>query len=117
MNNLREKSKEQTLDEAIAVLREKVTETDWQIIRAVNARMELAKKIGTLKIEAGLPIEDEKREGELKRAHADQAATVGLPKELVFRIFEVILEESKRIQKTSEVSGGAEVSGADTSNA
>lgn len=78
--------------------REKIDELDVQILALLNRRAEVSRKIGSLKMQAGLPITDPDREAEiLQRVSRDNPGD--LADEAAARIYRQILAESREIQE------------------
>jgi monofunctional chorismate mutase len=70
---------------------------DAEIVRLVNRRAQIARKIGALKSAAGLPIVDTAREAEILRKVAAGSKGV-LKTEAIVRIFRAVIGESRNIQ-------------------
>lgn len=77
--------------------RNEIDAIDQEIVRLVNQRAGIAKKIGALKTNAGLPIADTDREEKILRGICDKNPG-DLPDESLIRIFRQIIRESKQIQ-------------------
>ena len=77
--------------------RKVIDAVDTEILALLNRRADLARKIGTLKACAGLPIVDAEREDEVLRRIARENAGQ-ISDESVIRIYDEILCESRRIQ-------------------
>ena len=77
--------------------RKEIDSIDEQIVRLVNQRAKIAKKIGVLKAAAGLPVIDETREDEILRNVAARSNGV-LKREAIIRIFRTLIRESRNIQ-------------------
>jgi len=84
-------------------IRNKIQKTDQKIIRLVGKRMKLAKKIGILKKEAGIQIWDKAREKELREMYRTEATKDGLSGDFTDKLFDVIFDESRRIQESSHI--------------
>jgi monofunctional chorismate mutase len=70
---------------------------DDEIIRLINQRTRIVKKIGTLKAKAGLPINDPAREKQiLEKIYLAQ--NLGSEKKSISGIYRKILHESRQIQ-------------------
>lgn len=82
----------------ISDLREKINVIDEDIINLLTKRNELSHEIGKFKKINNLPIRDEKREEELLRWVKEITKTNGLNTEFVEKLYELIIEESNRIQ-------------------
>lgn len=77
--------------------REKIDELDVQILALLNRRAEISRKIGSLKMQAGLPITDAGREAEvLQRVSRDNPGD--MTDKAAARIYRQILAESREIQ-------------------
>ncbi len=82
--------------------RNEIDSIDAEIVRLVNQRATVAKKIGVLKATAGLPIADADRETAVLRGVCGRSSGALGDASLV-RIFRRILRESRLIQtKTVE---------------
>ena len=78
--------------------REQIDEIDVQILALLNRRAEVSKYIGSLKMQAGLPVADSEREYEiLRRIVRDNPGD--LDDGAASRIYESILAESRQIQE------------------
>jgi len=73
---------------AIEQLREKIDGVDARILALIEERVELAKKIGTVKKKKGLEITDPKREDEIVR---NLMGKTRLNKKFVKKIFQDII--------------------------
>jgi chorismate mutase/prephenate dehydratase len=81
-------------------LRTSIDDIDQQIIELLAERRTFAKEIATAKLQHGLPLYDQQRERDLL---ADRIAIAGshrLDPGLVSRVWEQILDDSLRIQRT-----------------
>lgn len=79
-------------------LRSAIDAVDLRIIELLQERATLAREIGQVKRELGLPILDPAREGKIHRKLA--AGQKGpMDTEQLFRIYQVIMEESRRLQE------------------
>jgi chorismate mutase len=85
-------------DQRILNLRSTIDAVDMRIIELLQERATLAREIGRVKKELGLPILDPAREGKIRRK---LAAGQGGPMdtEQLVRIYEVIMAESRRLQE------------------
>ena len=85
-------------DQRILNLRNAIDTVDNRIIELIQERASLAKEIGQVKKEIGMEILDPAREGKIKRKLA--AGPRGpMDTEALVRIYEVIMQESKRLQE------------------
>ena len=85
--------------------RREIDEIDKMMVRLLNKRAKIARKIGRLKASAGLPVIDDGREREilLKVAGANDEGL--LKREAIIRIFRAVIRESRNVQ--AETSAGA----------
>lgn len=83
-------------------IRKKIDLTDKKILTNLAERMQLAKDAKKLKIRANLPIEDKSREKEIINNRKNKGTKLGLSKSFVSKIFNLVIKESKRIQKKYE---------------
>ncbi len=79
-------------------LRKEIEGIDRELIRLLARRFEQVRRLGPCKEREGVSIEDPARERELDRLHGQLARQLGLSEELVARIFQAVLAESKRQQ-------------------
>jgi aspartate aminotransferase len=79
-------------------LRARISETTLELIRLVGHRNRLAKRIGKLKNEVSLPVEDERVEDSLIQEVLQEADRVGVSRSAALKILRTLLFESKRLQ-------------------
>ena len=79
----------------IEVLKENVSEIDHKVLKLLEKRFEISKKIGKCKLEMGLKIQDEKAEKKLITIRCEKT---NLPEEFVEDLFTLILNQSKKLQ-------------------
>lgn len=78
-------------------LRNEMDEIDGEIVRLLNERAKIARKIGIVKAQAGLPIVDlEREEAILSRVCRENGGS--LEDEALVRIYRKIIGESRRVQ-------------------
>lgn len=82
--------------EGLINLRKKVDSIDRQLIVILKKRFEVTHRIGVLKKEQELPIEDKFREEEQLSNLIKQSHDLGLDSKLVQNIFSLILKEAKK---------------------
>lgn len=80
-------------------LRKKINTLDKKILTTLSERLATAEKIGKIKKITGKKIIDLQREQELFALHQVWAEDLQLPEELVIKLFKLILQQSKKIQK------------------
>ena len=87
--------------------REKIDAIDAEILRLLNMRAGLSRRVGRIKAVAGLPIIDLRREDVILRRVVRNSAGEISP-DSVSRIYAEILAESRRIQLAIEAEATAE---------
>jgi len=87
----------QKTDQRIINLRSAIDTVDSRIIELLQERSSLAKEIGQVKKEIGMPILDPAREGKIRKKLAT-GAKGPMDTDALVRIYEVIMQESKRLQ-------------------
>lgn len=80
-------------------LRMIIDKLDELIIQSVARRMVVSRTVGAVKKQYGLKVKDSKREKELKKIHQSLAKKNGITYKTLRKIFDLIMKESKRIQK------------------
>ena len=78
--------------------REKIDEVDRQILELINKRSEFSIKIGEIKIDKGIPIHSPEREKIIMK-RMQQENPGPLSDDGVLRIFERIIDESRKLEK------------------
>ncbi|MDX1371418.1 MAG: aminotransferase class I/II-fold pyridoxal phosphate-dependent enzyme [Nitrososphaeraceae archaeon] len=84
--------------EELSKLRTEMKEVTGKIIHLVHTRMEIAKKIGTVKQNLSIDVEDEKVEKDIKDSIIKLAENLGMDLELSGRLLNLLLLESVRLQ-------------------
>jgi prephenate dehydrogenase len=79
-------------------LRGLIDRYDKQIVTALGHRIQVARKIGKLKMHQATPVFDADREKRMMRERAEWGKSLGLPDELIDELFAVIIRHSSRIQ-------------------
>ena len=85
-------------NEELDILRDKVRGVTVQIMRAVQERMELARKIGEVKSRLGIDIKDEKVENDIRMTVMLLAEEIGMSTEFALQLLNVLLAESEQVQ-------------------
>jgi len=85
-------------DQRILNLRNAIDTVDSRIIELLQERSSLASEIGKVKREIGMAILDPAREGKIRKKLA-AGAKGPMDTDALIRIYEVIMEESRRLQK------------------
>ncbi len=78
--------------------RKEIDLIDGEIAALIRQRISIARKIGILKIKAGLPIVDSERETEIVRGISAKSENL-MENDSIARIYRHILLESRRIQE------------------
>lgn len=84
----------------IAELRLAIDAADEIIIRALEARFRAVESLHELKTAANLPVEDTKREEQIKAHWKASAHDHKIPESLALLMLDFILAESKRLQSS-----------------
>jgi len=82
-------------------LRKQIEDVDAQLLRLLGKRMNLVREIFAVKKQSGIPLIDKNREAELRKNLAALAQKEGLDTGLVDRLYDFVLNESRRIQEES----------------
>jgi aspartate aminotransferase len=85
-------------NEELELLRDKVRDVTTQIMRAVQQRTELARKIGEVKSKLGIDVKDEKVEHEVQMTVRLLADEIGMSTEFALRLLNILLTESEHVQ-------------------
>ena len=91
--------------EALARCRESIDELDRRLVDLLNARTEIAGKIGSIKQKAQMPIYEPKREEQVFE-NVTSHNRGPLTAEGVKRIFERIIDEMRRVQRDGRETEG-----------
>jgi len=91
------------MTESIKELREKINAIDRDLLELISKRVDLAKKIGELKKEKGLPIADYKRELEVLERGKRLAEQLGLDAELMEVALRAIIGMCRKAQRSIRV--------------
>lgn len=85
-------------------LREEMQNITNQIIKLVHDRMEVAKKIGNIKQQLKIEIEDEKVEHDIKKTVLKLTKDIGMDVEFSGRLLNLLLSESVKLQNVQNTS-------------
>ena len=80
-------------------LRGKIDKQDQKLLQILSGRVKLVEKIGKIKSEKKIFAEDRKREKQIYNSVSSKSTELGLDTKFVKKIFNLILAESKRLQK------------------
>ncbi|PIP32270.1 hypothetical protein COV53_00885 [Candidatus Gottesmanbacteria bacterium CG11_big_fil_rev_8_21_14_0_20_37_11] len=81
------------------IIRKKISIIDENIVKLLKRRMALSLEAKKEKNKTGLNMEDTNREKEILENVKNMAQLYSLDQEFVYRLFQVIINESKTIQK------------------
>ena len=70
-----------------------------EIIRLAGERLALAKKIGEIKAQRNMPIEDSRVEQELREKVAELSKKLNMDVNFSLNLLNLLIEESKRVQR------------------
>lgn len=79
-------------------LRTEISKTDAKIIELIAKRQQTAIKIGDYKKRNNMQVVDSTREALLREFHGIVCAKYGLSTGMIARIFEILIEESRKVQ-------------------
>ena len=79
-------------------LRSMIDRSDKQILSALGHRIDVARKIGKMKLNQAAPVVDPDRERRMMVEREEWGRSLGLPRDLVEELFAVILKHSSHIQ-------------------
>lgn len=77
-------------------LRKEIDRIDENLVLLLRRRLDVVKKIATVKKRDNLPAEDKTREKEVRIKVKQLGDMVGLNSEWLIKIFQLIIKESKR---------------------
>jgi len=86
-------------DEELEDLREEIRKVTAEIIKLSGRRLSLAERVGELKLQKCLPIEDSDVEEELRQDVLQDCRLYGVDSEFGMRLLNLLLEKSKSLQK------------------
>ena len=79
-------------------IRKRIDKIDKQILEILSKRFALVEKINLIKKKKKVPVFDPSREQKLYQKIAKNSLDLGLSKDFTKKLFNLILEESKRLQ-------------------
>lgn len=80
-------------------LRQHITQIDAKIIELIAKRQKLIRKVGDYKRKHGLAIFCPEREALLREFHDTVCEDQHLPASMIAKVFEVLIEESRKTQQ------------------
>ena len=87
------------LDEDLSGLRSEIMRLTLEIIRLAGERLTLAKKIGEIKAQRNMPIEDSRVEQELREKVVELSKKLNMDVNFSLNLLNLLIEESKRVQR------------------
>ena len=87
------------LDEDLSGLRSEIMKLTLEIIRLAGERLALAKKIGEIKAQRNMPIEDPRVEQELREKVVELSKKLNMDVNFSLNLLNLLIEESKRVQR------------------
>jgi len=91
-------SEEQEFLDQLQEYRNKIDMLDHQIFEFLQERMRINRDIGELKCRSHITILQMKRWEEILQTRTDWASELGLPKEFILKLLQVVHEEAIRVQ-------------------
>ena len=79
-------------------LRSAISQIDAELIALIARRYQLSQQIGSYKHQHNLAVYDPSREAVLREFHAEECRKNELASHVVARIFEILIEESRKFQ-------------------
>ena len=86
----------------IEQLRRQISEIDAQLIELLALRQSVARKIGDFKKQSNLPVLDTTREALLREYHQQLSEQHQLAPQMVCKVFDILIEESRKVQKDEQ---------------
>ncbi len=86
------------LYDKLKIKRRELDKIDRELLELLRKRFEVVQEITDMKKMLGLPVYDKSREEEVKITREIWGLELGIPKELTEKLFELILDESKKAQ-------------------
>lgn len=83
-------------------LREEIRKITVDMLRLAGKRLSLAKRIGEIKRQKGLPMEDLKAEKELKHVVLEKCRVYSVDERLGLKLLNLLINEAKRVQSELE---------------
>ena len=80
-------------------LRNEIRDVTVEIMRLAGKRLLLAKKVGEVKNQKGLPVEDLEVEKELKKTVLKKCEEYGIESRFGLKLLNLLVNEAKRVQK------------------
>jgi chorismate mutase len=88
-------------DATLGALRDEVARIDEALLALLAQRLDVARRIGTLKRDAGWPVCDPAREARVVRRAAEHARALGVPEDDVRALTWRLVALTRRVQGTS----------------
>lgn len=87
------------MNEQLHGIRAEIEGIDRELVALIARRVNLARRVGAAKLEAGLPTLDPSREAEVVSRAGQLARDAGLDEESIRSIFWHLVETSRRVQR------------------
>ncbi|MCD6469833.1 chorismate mutase [Candidatus Bathyarchaeota archaeon] len=87
------------MDEDLSGLRSEIMRLTLEIIRLAGERLTLAKKIGEIKAQRNMPIEDSRVEQELREKVVELSKKLNMDVNFSLNLLNLLIEESKHVQR------------------
>jgi chorismate mutase len=87
--------------ESIGELRKRIERVTLEIINLCGERLQLAKQIGEIKTREGIAVENIKIEQKLKVRVLEQCKKHGIKEKFGLKLLQLLLEESKQVQRNT----------------
>ena len=86
------------MEKGIDRWRLKIDEIDEKLVELFNRRAEYANEIGIIKKKLGVPVYNPQRENQIYN-HVNSLNSGPLPNEAIRRLFELIIDETRRLER------------------
>lgn len=87
------------MNDELQKLRKKINKIDKEILKKIAERFEIVELLAAFKKEKSLRVADLCRETDLYDFYKKQSSELGLDESFVKRVFELIISQSKELQK------------------
>ena len=96
------------IERQISIIRKRMNELDAQLVTLLNERARCAREIGFLKDTVGMEVYQPNREREVLN-HVRAENTGPLDGDAITRLFERIIDEARRLERSPESERGPDV--------
>lgn len=84
--------------ERVERLRAEIERIDRTLVKEMGRRLEVARRVGHAKREAGVPLQDPSREAEVVRQVGALAREIGLDEDTVRHVFRCLIRQARDAQ-------------------